>query len=92
MRFSPVQSAWEMEIEGVKMLLGVWWMEVKSKLFLSDLIFILKAAIRGEVEVLPVINLDPQETVMEEPPPHQVGSHTHQGQNECSEASGSQDS
>ena len=28
MRFSPVQSAWEMEIEGVKMLLGVWWMEV----------------------------------------------------------------
>ena len=33
MRFSPVQSAWEMEIEGVKMLLGVWWMEVhKSKL------------------------------------------------------------
>ena len=37
MRFSPVQSAWEMEIEGVKMLLGVWWMEVKSKLSWSDL-------------------------------------------------------
>ena len=30
MRFSPIQSAWEMEIEGVKMLLGVWWMEVST--------------------------------------------------------------
>ena len=34
MRFSPVQSAWEMEIEGVKMLLGVWWMEVNVEIIL----------------------------------------------------------
>ena len=64
----------------------------KLKLSWSFLKFSLKAAMRGEVEVLPVINLDPQETVMEEPHSHLGASHTMQGQNECSEASGSQDS
>ena len=55
---------------------------------------ILKAAIRGEIEVLPVINLDPQEeTVMEESHPVQgLLSHPPQRLNDCSEASGSQDS
>lgn len=55
----------------------------------------LKAAIKGEVEVLPVINLDPQEeTVMEEDShPTQEGlSHIPQKHSDCSEASGSQDS
>ena len=46
MRFSSVQSAWEMEIEGVKMLLGSWWME---------------AAIRGQVDILPLVNINHQE-------------------------------
>ena len=35
-----------MEIEGVKMLLGSWWME---------------AAIRGQVDILPLININHQE-------------------------------
>lgn len=64
----------------------------KLKLSWSFLKFSLKAAMRGEVEVLPVINLDPQETVMEESHSHQGAANTLQGQNECSEASGSQDS
>ena len=67
----------------------------KLKLSKSIMTCTLKAAIRGEVEVLPVINLDPQEeTVMEEQShPTQEGlSHTPQKHSDCSEASGSQDS
>ena len=67
----------------------------KLKLSRSVLKCILKAAIRGEVEVLPVINLDPQEeTVMEEDshPTQERLSHIPQKHSDCSEASGSQDS
>ena len=67
----------------------------KLKLSRSVVTCTLKAAIKGEVEVLPVINLDPQEeTVMEEDShPTQEGlSHTPQKHSDCSEASGSQDS
>ena len=46
MRYSSAQMAWEMEIEGVKMLLGCWWME---------------SAIKGRVNTLPVINVETQE-------------------------------
>ena len=67
----------------------------KLKLSRSVMTCILKAAIRGEVEVLPVINLDPQEeTVMEEQshPTQDRLSHIPQKHSDCSEASGSQDS
>ena len=46
MRYSSAQMAWEMEIEGVKMLLGCWWME---------------SAIKGRVNTLPVINVETQD-------------------------------
>ena len=45
-RFSPVQSAWELEVEGVKMLLGTWWMD---------------AAISGTVDFLPLVNIEHKE-------------------------------
>ena len=38
-----------MEIEGVKMLLGSWWME---------------AAIKAQVEFLPIVNIDHQEELL----------------------------
>lgn len=46
MRYSSAQMAWEMEIEGAKMLLGCWWME---------------SAMKGLVQSLPVINVETQE-------------------------------
>ena len=46
MRYSSAQMAWEMEIEGAKMLLGCWWME---------------SAMKGLVKSLPVINVETQE-------------------------------
>ena len=45
-RFSPVQAAWELELEGVKMLLGTWWMN---------------AAINCSVDFLPLVNIDARE-------------------------------
>ena len=45
-KFSPVQSAWQLEVEGVNMLLGTWW---------------LQAAIHGTLEILPLVNIDPKE-------------------------------
>ena len=45
-RFSPLQAAWELELEGVKMLLGTWWMN---------------AAINGSVDFLPLVNMDARE-------------------------------
>ena len=45
-RFSPLQAAWELELEGVKMLLGSWWMN---------------AAIKGSVDFLPLVNIDARE-------------------------------
>ena len=45
-RFSPVQAAWELELEGVKMLLGTWWMN---------------AAINCSVDFLPLVNIDAKE-------------------------------
>ena len=50
MRYSTVMAAWEMEIEGVKMLLGAWWMDT---------------AMRGAVEYLPIVNMNPNEEVVE---------------------------
>ena len=41
-RYCATQRAWELEIEGVKMLLGYWWLE---------------AAVRGGVNALPVFNI-----------------------------------
>ena len=46
MWYSSAQMAWEMEIEGAKMLLGCWWME---------------SAMKGLVQSLPVINVETQE-------------------------------
>ena len=43
-RYSPKQCGWELQVEGVSMLLGGWW---------------LAAAARGDVPSLPVINLEP---------------------------------
>ena len=45
-RFSPLQAAWELEVEGVKMLLGTWWMN---------------AAINCSVDFLPIVNIDAKE-------------------------------
>jgi len=44
-RYSQSQCAWQLEVEGVSMLLGGWWLE---------------AAVRGEVASVPVINIDPE--------------------------------
>ena len=41
----PALYAWEIEIEGVTLLLGGWW---------------LKTAKTGAMEMIPVINIDPQ--------------------------------
>ena len=41
----PGLFAWEIEIEGVTLLLGGWWLETSA---------------RGELEVIPVMNLDPE--------------------------------
>jgi hypothetical protein len=43
-RYSPKQQGWELQVEGVSMLLGGWW---------------LAAAAQGAVTSLPVINLEP---------------------------------
>lgn len=44
-RYSHSQCGWLLEVEGVSMLLGGWWLE---------------AAARGQVESVPVINMEPQ--------------------------------
>ena len=41
-RYCATQRAWELEVEGVKMLLGYWWLE---------------AAVRGALPFLPIINI-----------------------------------
>ena len=41
-RYCATQRAWELEVEGVKMLLGYWWLE---------------AAVRGALSFLPIINI-----------------------------------
>ena len=41
-RYCTTQRAWELEIEGVKMLLGYWWLE---------------AAARGVLPFLPIVNI-----------------------------------
>lgn len=43
-RYSPKQCGWELEIDGVSMLLGGWWLE---------------AAARGDVATVPVVNINP---------------------------------
>ena len=43
--YLPGLFAWEIEIEGVTLLLGGWWLETSA---------------RGELEVIPVMNLDPE--------------------------------
>ena len=43
-RFSPKNGGWELKVEGVSMLLGGWW---------------LQAAQRGQLDSLPLINMDP---------------------------------
>ena len=58
MRYSSAQMAWEMEIEGVKMLLGCWWME---------------AAIKGSLETLPVMNIEQQEQELEKGDNQEIG-------------------
>eukprot|EP00092_Neocalanus_flemingeri_P036893 GFUD01040158.1.p1 GENE.GFUD01040158.1~~GFUD01040158.1.p1 ORF type:complete len:401 (-),score=89.89 GFUD01040158.1:44-1246(-) len=44
-RYSHSQCGWLLEVEGVSMLLGGWWLD---------------AAAKGEVEYVPVINMEPQ--------------------------------
>ena len=56
MRYSSAQMAWE--IEGVKMLLGCWWME---------------SAIKGLVKTLPIINTETQEQEVEKEQTKRVG-------------------
>ena len=51
LRYSALQQAWELELEGVKLLLGVWWM---------------KAAVVGLVNSIPIINIDHREENNEE--------------------------
>ena len=41
-RYCTTQRAWELEVEGVKMLLGYWWLE---------------AAARGVLPFLPIVNI-----------------------------------
>ena len=41
-RYCATQRAWELEVEGVKMLLGYWWLE---------------AAVRGALPFLPIVNI-----------------------------------
>ena len=43
-RYSPKQGGWEIQIEGVSMLLGGWW---------------LQAAVRGKLDSIPIVNSDP---------------------------------
>jgi len=42
-RYSPKQGGWELQVEGVSMLLGGWWVE---------------AAMRGKVNTIPVVNVE----------------------------------
>ena len=42
--FSPSKAAWDLKVEGASMLLGGWW---------------LQAAVRGNLETIPVININP---------------------------------
>merc|ERR1711874_49356 len=44
MSYSSTQGGWVLEVEGVQMLLGGWW---------------LPAAVRGKLEFVPVINIEP---------------------------------
>ena len=44
-KYSYSQCGWRLEVEGVPMLLGGWWLE---------------AAARGVLESVPVINIEPQ--------------------------------
>ena len=41
MRYCPTQRGWDLEVEGVKMMLGLWW---------------LQDAVRGGPVSLPVVN------------------------------------
>ena len=43
--YSKAQQGWQLQVEGVPMLLGGWWLE---------------AAVRGALEYVPVINFDPK--------------------------------
>ena len=43
-RYSPKHGGWELQIEGVSMMLGGWW---------------LQAALKGKLDTIPIINLDP---------------------------------
>ena len=43
-RYSPKHGGWELQIEGVSMMLGGWW---------------LQAALKGKLDTIPVVNLDP---------------------------------
>lgn len=45
LKFSDKQSAFVLEIEGVQMLFGAWWLD---------------AAQRGNLETLPIVNLNPE--------------------------------
>ena len=45
LKYSYSQCGWRLEVEGVPMLLGGWWLE---------------AAARGVLESVPVINIEPQ--------------------------------
>merc|ERR1712130_415159 len=44
-RYSPKNGGWELKVDGVSMLLGGWWLET---------------ARRGQVESIPIINIDPE--------------------------------
>ena len=43
-RYSPKHGGWDLKIDGVMMLMGGWWLE---------------AASRGQMDSIPVINMDP---------------------------------
>ena len=43
-RWSPRHGGWDLKMDGVMMLLGGWWLE---------------AASRGQLDSIPVINMDP---------------------------------
>ena len=43
-RYSPKHGGWKLQIEGVSIMLGGWW---------------LQAALKGKLYTIPVVNLDP---------------------------------
>ena len=65
MRYSPGQMAWEMEIEGTKMLLGCWWVE---------------SAVKGLIKTLPVLNTMPmEEDISKKKEENKVGKESKEG-------------